>query len=137
MDIGAWLRSLGLERYEAAFCKNAIEADVLCYLTDQDLEKLGVLLGDRRRLLRATMDDDPTPLVVGQDESRNRSGAYCHPKLSAMAVIDPENFAASLERAISRSSVRLIRDRTNDAKRGCGDCSHLQDWVRDPEFRDG
>ena len=75
MDIGAWLRSLGLERYEAAFCENAIEADVLCYLTDQDLEKVGVLLGDRLRLLRATMDDDPTPLVVGRDESRDRSGA--------------------------------------------------------------
>jgi SAM domain (Sterile alpha motif) len=53
MDIGGWLRSLGLERYEAAFRENAIDADVLRDLTDQDLEKLGVLLGDRRRLLRA------------------------------------------------------------------------------------
>ena len=53
MDIGGWLRSLGLERYEAAFRENAVDADVLDDLTDQDLEKLGVLLGDRRRLLRA------------------------------------------------------------------------------------
>ena len=53
MDIGGWLRSLGLERYEAAFRENAVGADVLDDLTDQDLEKLGVLLGDRRRLLRA------------------------------------------------------------------------------------
>jgi hypothetical protein len=53
MDIGGWLRSLFLERYEAAFRENAIEADVLRDLTDHDLEKLGVLLGDRRRLLRA------------------------------------------------------------------------------------
>ena len=53
MDIGSWLRSLGLECYEAAFRGNAIDADVLRDLTDQDLEKLGVLLGDRRRLLRA------------------------------------------------------------------------------------
>ena len=53
MDIGGWLRSLGLERYEAAFRENAIDADVLRDLTDHDLEKLGVLLGDRRRLLRA------------------------------------------------------------------------------------
>ena len=44
MDTGGWLRSLGLERYDA---------DILRDLTDQDLEKLGVLLGDRRRLLRA------------------------------------------------------------------------------------
>ena len=53
MDIGSWLRSLGLECYEAAFRGNAIDADVLRDLTDQDLEKLGVLLGDRRRLSRA------------------------------------------------------------------------------------
>ena len=53
MDIGGWLRSLFLERYEAAFRENAIDANVLRDLTDHDLEKLGVLLGDRRRLLRA------------------------------------------------------------------------------------
>ena len=53
MDIGGWLRSLFLERYEAAFRENAIDADVLRDLTDHDLEKLGVLLGDRRKLLRA------------------------------------------------------------------------------------
>jgi SAM domain (Sterile alpha motif) len=53
MDLGGWLRSLGLEQYEAAFRENAIDAEVLPDLTDQDLEKLGVLLGHRRKLLRA------------------------------------------------------------------------------------
>jgi class 3 adenylate cyclase len=53
MDIGEWLRSLGLDHHEAAFRENAIDADVLRDLTDQDLDSLGVLLGDRRRLLRA------------------------------------------------------------------------------------
>jgi hypothetical protein len=52
-DVGDWLRSLGLGRYEADFSENAIDADILRDLTDQDLEKLGVVLGDRRRLLRA------------------------------------------------------------------------------------
>ena len=61
MDLGAWLRSLGLERYEAAFRENAIAADVLRDLTDQDLEKIGVLLGDRRRLLRAIAALDEAP----------------------------------------------------------------------------
>ena len=58
---GAWLRSLGLERYEVAFRENAIAADVLRDLTDQDLEKIGVLLGDRRRLLRAIAALDEAP----------------------------------------------------------------------------
>jgi hypothetical protein len=53
MDLGGWLRSFGLEQYETAFRENAIDAEVLPDLTDQDLEKLGVLLGHRRKLLRA------------------------------------------------------------------------------------
>src|ERR1700745_2149120 len=53
MDVGDWLRSLGLKQYEAIFRENAIDAGVLPDLTDQDLEKLGVLLGHRRKLLRA------------------------------------------------------------------------------------
>ena len=60
MDLGDWLRSLGLGQYEAAFRENAIERSVLPYLTDQDLEKLGVLLGHRRKLLRAIADLETT-----------------------------------------------------------------------------
>jgi class 3 adenylate cyclase/predicted ATPase len=61
MDLGGWLRSLGLAQYEAAFRENAIDADVLQDLTDQDLEKLGVLLGHRRKLLRAIAALDGPP----------------------------------------------------------------------------
>jgi len=56
MDVVVWLRSLGLEQYEAAFRENAIDFSVLPDVTDQDLEKLGVLLGHRRKLLRAIAD---------------------------------------------------------------------------------
>src|SRR5271157_4490433 len=53
MDIGAWLRSLGLSRHESAFSDNSIAADVLPDLTDGDLAQLGVNLGDRKRLQKA------------------------------------------------------------------------------------
>src|SRR4029450_4213960 len=53
MDVAGWLRGLGLERYEQAFPANAIDAEVLPALTDADLEKLGILLGHRKRLLKA------------------------------------------------------------------------------------
>src|SRR5271165_2646610 len=53
MDVAVWLRSLGLERYEALFRENDIDAEVLSDLTDGDLEKLGVSLGHRKRLLKA------------------------------------------------------------------------------------
>ncbi len=53
MDVGGWLRSLGLGGYEALFRASDIDADILPELTDVDLEKLGVSLGHRKRLLRA------------------------------------------------------------------------------------
>jgi class 3 adenylate cyclase len=56
LDIGDWLRQLGLERYAQAFRDNAIDIEVLPELTDADLEKLGVLLGHRKRLLKAIQE---------------------------------------------------------------------------------
>ena len=54
MDIGGWLRSLGLEEYEAAFHKNHIDEAVLPNLTAEDLKDLGVgSIGHRRKLLDA------------------------------------------------------------------------------------
>lgn len=53
MDVGGWLRSLGLGQYEALFRASEIDADILPELTGVDLEKLGVPLGHRKRLLRA------------------------------------------------------------------------------------
>ena len=37
MDIAAWLRELGLERYEQAFRENDIDAEILPKLTTEDL----------------------------------------------------------------------------------------------------
>ena len=57
MDIVVWLRSLGLERYEAAFRENAITEKVLPRLTAEDLKDLGVsIVGHRRVLLDAIAD---------------------------------------------------------------------------------
>jgi hypothetical protein len=53
MDVGDWLRMLGLDQYEAVFRENEIDADVLPELTDQHLKDLGVSLGHRLKILRA------------------------------------------------------------------------------------
>ena len=42
MDVGGWLRRLGLEQYEAAFRENEIDDTVLPNLTAEDLKDLGV-----------------------------------------------------------------------------------------------
>ena len=54
MDLGGWLRSLGLERYEGAFRENEIDETVLPSLTEEHLKQLGVTaLGHRLKLLDA------------------------------------------------------------------------------------
>src|SRR4051794_25095950 len=54
MDLGDWLRPLGLEQYEAAFREQKIDATVLPNLTAEDLKELGVgFVGHRRKLLDA------------------------------------------------------------------------------------
>ena len=53
MEVGAWLRGLGLAQYETLFRDNEIEFDVLPDLIDSDLEKIGLPLGPRKRILKA------------------------------------------------------------------------------------
>ena len=54
MDIAAWLKGLGLERYLPAFCDNDVDAEILPKLTADDLIGLGVTsIGHRRKLLDA------------------------------------------------------------------------------------
>jgi SAM domain (Sterile alpha motif) len=52
-QIALWLNSIGLGAYAQRFAENDIDFSVLRYLTDQDLEKLGVSLGHRRKILAA------------------------------------------------------------------------------------
>jgi hypothetical protein len=54
MNVGDWLRGLGLGQYEERFRDNKIDADLLPRLTVDDLKDIGVsVVGDRRRLLDA------------------------------------------------------------------------------------
>jgi class 3 adenylate cyclase len=74
MDIGAWLRSLGLERYEAAFRENEIDETVLPNLTAEDLKDLGIgIVGHRRKILDAIG-------ALRVDESAKASSATAAPK---------------------------------------------------------
>ena len=76
MDVGAWLRGLGLARYEQAFRDHDIDAGLLPTLTADELRELGVTsLGHRKRLLAAIADlkrsnDFRTPVPAGQAERR-------------------------------------------------------------------
>ncbi len=74
-QIGDWLKNLGMSEYAERFAENRIDLVVLPDLTDHDLEKLGVLLGDRRKMLRAIRElagDAPYPPV---SEARSHDAA--------------------------------------------------------------
>ncbi|HZZ24304.1 MAG TPA: AAA family ATPase [Roseiarcus sp.] len=53
MDVGEWLKGIGLGQYEATFREHEIDAEVLLELTEADLEKFGVPFGHRKRLIKA------------------------------------------------------------------------------------
>lgn len=74
MDIGAWLRDLGLGQYESVFRESEIEPDVLSELTEADLEKLGLPLGPRKRILKAIANLQDANTVSG-DASLARAPA--------------------------------------------------------------
>ena len=82
MDIADWLRTLGLERYEATFRENGVTAELLCHLTAEDLKELGVAgVGHRRQLMEAiaTLNEHrPTDIVSPRSPlgtARRRCGA--------------------------------------------------------------
>ena len=86
MDIAAWLRGLSLERYAEAFRDNAIELEVLPELTETDLEKIGVLLGHRKIMLKAITELRPqapqplartAPVVPAEAERRQLTVMFC------------------------------------------------------------
>ena len=99
MDIGAWLRSLELQQYEQAFRDNAIDAETLPDLTEADLEKLGVLLGHRKRMLRAIAllaTEEPqmtAPALDSAAERRQLTVMFCDLEGSTplSARLDPED----------------------------------------------
>ena len=57
-QIADWFEKLGLSEYAQRFADNAIDLSVICDLTEQDLKDLGVLMGHRRKILRAIAELD-------------------------------------------------------------------------------
>jgi class 3 adenylate cyclase/tetratricopeptide (TPR) repeat protein len=64
-SVEAWLQSLGLGQYAAAFAENDLDLDLLPRLTDQLLKDIGVLsAGHRLRLLAAAAELAPAPAAA-------------------------------------------------------------------------
>lgn len=68
--IAEWLASIGLGEYAQRFGENAIDLSVVRDLTEQDLKDLGVLLGHRRKMLRAISELKTGILITPQTGAR-------------------------------------------------------------------
>jgi class 3 adenylate cyclase len=120
MDLGGWLRSLGLERYEAVFSENEIDLDLLSELTEGDLEKLGLAMGPRKRLLKAIADLSdttvtgpaaPIPLSGSQTAERRQVTVMFSDLVGSTALaarMDPEDLREVISGYQKRGSRRLI-----------------------------
>jgi class 3 adenylate cyclase/tetratricopeptide (TPR) repeat protein len=123
MDVGSWLRSLGLERYGAAFRENEIDEKVLPTLTADDLKDLGVsIVGHRRRLLNAiaALRADPNTKIPLPDtlptsvndaaERRHLTVMICDlvGSTALSARLDPEDMRAVID-AYHAACARITR----------------------------
>jgi class 3 adenylate cyclase/tetratricopeptide (TPR) repeat protein len=101
--VAKWLASIGLSEYAERFVENAIDLSVLSDLTEQDLKDLGVLLGHRRKMLRAIAElrgDVPPAAQIGSKpapregaERRQLTVMFCDLVGSSAlsARLDPED----------------------------------------------
>jgi predicted ATPase/class 3 adenylate cyclase len=111
MSIAGWLNELDLAQYVPVFAENAVDIDVLFDLTDTDLEKMGIPLGDRKRLLKATganqqNSSSPTNITVATTashpgaERRHLTVLFCDlvGSTSIAAELDPEELSGVIHR---------------------------------------
>jgi class 3 adenylate cyclase/tetratricopeptide (TPR) repeat protein len=64
-----WLEQLGLPQYTEVFTENDVDLEALRFLTDGDLERLGISLGNRKKLLNAIAGLDRTAQPVGAPDN--------------------------------------------------------------------
>jgi class 3 adenylate cyclase/predicted ATPase len=115
MNVGEWLRNLGLGQYESAFTEDAIDFDVLPELTESDLAKLGVRLGDRKRLIKAIKeragDLRAIPVTGVEGESPHRQPAIGGAERRHLTVMICDLVGStSLERQLDPEDMALVID---------------------------
>jgi class 3 adenylate cyclase/predicted ATPase/ABC-type transport system involved in cytochrome c biogenesis ATPase subunit len=118
--IAEWLASIGLSEYAQRFADNGIDLSVIRDLTEQDLKDLGVLLGHRRRILRAIAELDgvapaPTetatePVARDKAERRHLTVMICDlvGSTALSARLDPEDMRAVID-AYHAACARITR----------------------------
>jgi class 3 adenylate cyclase len=116
--IAEWLASIGLSEYAQRFADNAIDLSVIRDLTEQDLKDLGVLLGHRRKILRAIAELDgvapastKTPTELRDEAQRRHLTVMICDLVGSTALsarLDPEDMRAVID-AYHAACARITR----------------------------
>ena len=124
MNVAQWLNAIDLGQYEALFREHEIDAGVLRDLVEADLEKIGVPLGHRKRLLKAiaaletgeTAAKPPSPVPVLSPASAERrpiTVMFCD-------LVGSTGIAAKLDAEDWRTLVNSYLDEASAAVTGLG-----------------
>ena len=126
-EIADWLEKLGLGQYALRFAENGIDPGVLPELTDQDFDRLGVLLGHRRKMLRAIAEfnrpESADEQIHRRDaERRHLTVMFCDlvGSTELSARLDPEDMWEVI-RAYRAACARVIADYDGSIARFVGD----------------
>jgi len=110
-DIVEWLESLDLGEYAQRFAENAIDLSVIRDLTENDLKELGVLLGHRRKMLRAIAELSRAPANTPQTGTELRRERAERRQLTVMFcdLVGSTALAAQLDPEDMRQVVALFQ----------------------------
>ena len=135
VDVAAWLQGLGLGRYEQAFREHDVDSDVLGDLDDHDLEKLGVSLGDRKRLLKALAAFRPTPSKLDEraapQKAERRQLTVMFVDLvgsTALAGLDPEEMGEVLRDYLDMVAAGIDASAATSPSSWATACSPISGW---------
>ena len=124
MNVAQWLNAIDLGQYETVFREHEIDAGVLRDLVEADLEKIGVPLGHRKRLLRAiaalgtgeTVAKSPSPAPASSPATAERrpiTVMFCD-------LVGSTSLAAKLDAEDWRTLVNTYLDEASAAVTGLG-----------------
>ena len=112
-DFTLWLRSLDLEKYSAVLAGHDIDLTVVPDLTEQDLEKLGLSLGHRRKFLVAAAKLRPvaalSPAASAPVQPPNQPGPLAERRQVTVVFIDLVGSTALGSELDPEDLIRLLR----------------------------
>ena len=111
-DLTLWLQGLGLEKYSASLASHDIDLTVVPDLTEQDLEKLGLSLGHRRKFLTAAAKFrlvTPLPAASAQVQPPSQPAPQVERRQVTVAFIDLVGSTALGSELDPEDLIRLLR----------------------------